>query len=365
MLCYGPPLVRRFSTRTAAVWLAALGGAVVAASVPIALAAEASPNPRTADLRSQEASLGAQAQTALLELYALETAVAAARSRTAALAARQEELRRRHASARAQLARATQTARVSQLRLAELVRVLYEEGELDPVAILLGSESLDEALTSLDGLDRASQENIRVADQAKAARRLLIRLDARLSARQRELARVAAATGARARELAAAAADRRSAVAALRRERDLTARQVDSLEARARAAQQRTATLHPTRPAPVSKTAAPAATTAAAATSAPAAVEAPAAGGSRQMTVDAVGYSLPGTTASGLPVGHGIVAVDPSVIPLGTRLYVPGYGEAVAADTGGAVHGALIDLWFPTTAAAINWGRRTVVITIR
>jgi len=337
---------------------------VVAASVPIALAAEASPNPRTADLRSQEASLGAQAQTALLELYALETAVAAARSRTAALAARQEELRRRHASARAQLVRATQTARVSQLRLAELVRVLYEEGELDPVAILLGSESLDEALTSLDGLDRASQENIRVADQAKAARRLLLRLDARLSARQRELARVAAATGVRARELAAAAADRRSAVAALRRERDLTARQVDSLEARARAAQQRTATLHPTRPAPVSKTAAPAATTAAA-TSAPAAVEAPAAGGSRQMTVDAVGYSLPGTTASGLPVGHGIVAVDPSVIPLGTRLYVPGYGEAVAADTGGAVHGALIDLWFPTTAAAINWGRRTVVITIR
>ena len=47
------------------------------------------------------------------------------------------------------------------------------------------------------------------------------------------------------------------------------------------------------------------------------------------MTVSAVAYSLPGRTASGLPVGHGIVAVDPSVIPLGTRMYVPGYGEAV------------------------------------
>jgi 3D (Asp-Asp-Asp) domain-containing protein len=44
---------------------------------------------------------------------------------------------------------------------------------------------------------------------------------------------------------------------------------------------------------------------------------------------------------------------------------VPGYGEAVAADTGGAIRGALIDLWFPTVAAARAWGRRTVVITLR
>ena len=66
------------------------------------------------------------------------------------------------------------------------------------------------------------------------------------------------------------------------------------------------------------------------------------------MTVSAVAYSLPGPTASGLPVGPGVVAVDPSVIPLGTHMYVPGYGDAVAADTGSAVIGGIIDLWFPT-----------------
>ena len=60
------------------------------------------------------------------------------------------------------------------------------------------------------------------------------------------------------------------------------------------------------------------------------------------------GYALRGRTASGLPTGWGIVAVDPSVIPLGTRMTIPGYGEGVAADTGGAVHGATIDLWFPS-----------------
>ena len=82
------------------------------------------------------------------------------------------------------------------------------------------------------------------------------------------------------------------------------------------------------------------------------------------MTVLATGYSLSGFTATGLPVGWGIAAVDPSVIPLGTGFTVPGYGEAVAADTGSAVRGAVVDLWFPTVAEALFWGTRTVTITL-
>jgi len=65
-----------------------------------------------------------------------------------------------------------------------------------------------------------------------------------------------------------------------------------------------------------------------------------------------------------MPVGWGIIAVDPSVIPLGTRMEIPGYGTGVAADTGSAVQGATIDLWFPTSAQALAWGRRTVTITL-
>ena len=59
-----------------------------------------------------------------------------------------------------------------------------------------------------------------------------------------------------------------------------------------------------------------------------------------------------------------MVAVDPSVIPLGTRMFVPGYGEGVAADTGSAVKGSIIDVWFPTREQALQWGRRTVTITL-
>jgi len=82
------------------------------------------------------------------------------------------------------------------------------------------------------------------------------------------------------------------------------------------------------------------------------------------MTVSSTGYCLKGTTATGIPVGWGVIAVDPAVIPLGTRMFVPGYGEGVAADTGSAVRGATIDVWFPTCSQALQWGRKTVTITL-
>jgi 3D (Asp-Asp-Asp) domain-containing protein len=83
-----------------------------------------------------------------------------------------------------------------------------------------------------------------------------------------------------------------------------------------------------------------------------------------RLTVDAVAYHLPGRTASGLPCAKGVVAVDPRLISLGTQMYVPGYGKAIAADVGTAIKGRIIDLWMPTDAAARKWGRRTVTITI-
>ena len=82
------------------------------------------------------------------------------------------------------------------------------------------------------------------------------------------------------------------------------------------------------------------------------------------LTVVATGYALGGRTSTGLPVGWGVAAVDPSVIPLGTHMTVPGYGEAVAADVGGAVRGAVVDLWFPTDGQANAWGRRSVTVVL-
>jgi 3D (Asp-Asp-Asp) domain-containing protein len=83
------------------------------------------------------------------------------------------------------------------------------------------------------------------------------------------------------------------------------------------------------------------------------------------MTVVATAYALQGTTAVGIQTQPGIVAVDPTVIPLGAKMSIPGYGDGVAADTGSAVKGAIIDVWFPTIEEARAWGRRTVTITFR
>jgi 3D (Asp-Asp-Asp) domain-containing protein len=69
-----------------------------------------------------------------------------------------------------------------------------------------------------------------------------------------------------------------------------------------------------------------------------------------------------GYTASGYRAGHGIVAVDPNVIPLGTRLYIPGYGFAIAGDTGGAIRGNRIDLGFNSLSDAVQFGRRLVKV---
>ncbi|MBI0578035.1 cell wall-binding protein [Neobacillus cucumis] len=59
-----------------------------------------------------------------------------------------------------------------------------------------------------------------------------------------------------------------------------------------------------------------------------------------------------------------LIAVDPSVIPLGSKVWVEGYGVAVAGDTGGAIHGHIIDVLKPTKAQALAWGRRTVKVKI-
>ncbi|MGE7854018.1 3D domain-containing protein [Bacillus paramycoides] len=59
-----------------------------------------------------------------------------------------------------------------------------------------------------------------------------------------------------------------------------------------------------------------------------------------------------------------LIAVDPAVIPLGSTVYVEGYGTAIAGDTGSAIKGHIIDLLMPDSATANNWGRRTVKVTI-
>ena len=71
-----------------------------------------------------------------------------------------------------------------------------------------------------------------------------------------------------------------------------------------------------------------------------------------------------GITATGVSAVRGIAAVDPDVIPLGTRLFIPGYGEAIAADTGGAIIGNKIDLVMDSYGEAMDFGRQDVTVYV-
>lgn len=92
---------------------------------------------------------------------------------------------------------------------------------------------------------------------------------------------------------------------------------------------------------------------------------------SKTIVVSATGYStqqagLSTHTATGidLRVNSRVIAVDPSVIPLGSKVEIPGYGVFIAGDTGGAIKGNKIDIHFSTVQQALNWGRRTITIKI-
>lgn len=127
-------------------------------------------------------------------------------------------------------------------------------------------------------------------------------------------------------------------------------------------------------PAPVKeKTTEPATTTAPA--PAPAVVKnpAPAESTAKEMTMVSTAYTATcegcsGITSTGIDLlanpNQKVISVDPSVIPLGSRVWVEGYGEAIAGDTGGAIKGNKIDIFIPSKEDAINWGRKTVKVKV-
>jgi peptidoglycan DL-endopeptidase CwlO len=300
-------------------------------------------------LRANNTSLETKSHQVLLRLYSLQSRLAQSAQRLEALESRSARLEEEQESAKRQLAIARESMAAAHGQLGERLRQLYIEGDVDPLAVLLGAESLDDALSALDGLNRLADQDQHIIEELTSARAALRTAIARLAARRAELRAALDQAKAAHAYLARAQAQQTAYLAGLRRQQDLNRSQISKLSAQATASEQRSEDISsggggggdggggPPPPPPQ--------------------------GGSK-VTVSSTGYCLRGTTATGIPVGWGVVAVDPSFIPLGTRMFVPGYGEGVAADTGSAVKGAVIDVWFPTCLQALQWGRRTVTITL-
>jgi 3D (Asp-Asp-Asp) domain-containing protein len=344
--------VSRLSARTGG--RAAALTAVLTVSLLAAASGVGSPGGgRAKRLRHDAGAVAERARGATLELYAVESELSRADARLRRLGAEMAQVRRRHEALRRELTATQHSLRTYRGLVAARLRTLYVQGDVDPLTVILGASSLDDALAKIDALDRLTRQSEAVVERAALARRRLRTLSGRLAARSAQLAALARDTERAAAALAASRARHVSLIASLRVRERLDRQAVARLDAAARAASAKAARLAAVR---ASSTPPPAASAAAAPT---------AASGAGALTVLATGYSMRGRTATGVPAGWGVAAVDPSLIPLGTRFDVPGYGEAIAADVGSLIQGASVDLWFPTRAQARAWGRRTITITIR
>lgn len=350
MLWYRPALVRPLARLQARLLLTALVcavcgvvGAASGADTPIAA------QQRVGVLRHENATLARRIDGATLNLYALDSQLARVRAQLISVNAQRDRIAREQLSVRVQLSASRHNLRASQRQLALLVHTLYEQQASDPLAVVLGAQSLEDALTTLDDMGRAAEQNRQIAAQSRDAQESFLALRATLARQAARIRALESAAASKAATLEAAAGTHRQYVSSLVAQRHLNQAEVSRIEARARASAAASTTIATQTAAatPVSNTSVPEPTP-----------------GDRTITVVATGYATSGTTATGLPVGWGTVAVDPSLIPLGTRLTIPGYGQGVAADTGSAVRGATVDLWFPTVGEALAWGRRVVTVTL-
>ncbi len=82
------------------------------------------------------------------------------------------------------------------------------------------------------------------------------------------------------------------------------------------------------------------------------------------LKVVARSYCLRGFTSRGVQTRMGVIAVDPSIIPYGSKIYIPGFGWGTALDTGGAIVGRNIDIWMPTYGQCMQWGVREIMVKV-
>jgi peptidoglycan DL-endopeptidase CwlO len=330
------------TSRRRLVALALIGGVVLV----LPALGVANPLSRGGSARTEAPAVATGPRSAALDLFSLDHNVASAQSRVMTLDQRIAAVRSERALLVEQERIAHRGISTAQAELRSALRTLYEQGDVEPLEIILGAKSLDQAMTSIDALSRMRSQAHDLVDE-------LTTIQTRAKVMEKAVARREAVLVEEAQQARAAQA---AAQAAFDARREYLAR-LAAQQAQAQVAQVQTE----------AQAAVTRSSTVTAATSNAPSIDAPlpqVSGGERVLTVSATAYSLPGYTASGLHVGWGVVAVDPRVIPLGTRMSVPGYGEAIAADVGTAIIGDRIDLWFPTLAQAQAWGRRTVTIIV-
>jgi len=217
------------------------------------------------------------------------------------------------------------------------VRNMYVNGKTSNLELLLTSEDLDNFLERADYLQKVTAQDGRLIKGIKEQSQNLNASLVELKQRKTEVDNLASEFKKRQKRLAQTRSEREKLLTQAGENRQ-------AVQVKSGKVEEKIDQLNPPEPAPGKRT-------------------------GRSMTMVATGYSAqePGldeNTATGMKAQHGVVAVDPGVIPLGTRLSVEGYGNAIAGDTGSAIKGNRIDLCFDTLAEVEAYGWRTIKVEI-
>jgi peptidoglycan DL-endopeptidase CwlO len=344
----------------------------VVASVVLAATSPARAD-RASDARAALGQLEAAESDALLELFAADAKAARARARADALRARARRQADRVADARREVTVGRANLRTAQSTLSDRLAAAFRADDVDPFVILLSASSLSDALDSIAIVNRVSARDATLIENVQHGLATSTKAERALTAEQGRLTEASAAAGAQRAQAESARAAKATLVAGLRSSKQIAARRLTQLEEAAAAAREKAAEIDDDaadEPAGDTGGSAGGGDTTPADTGGgdtggdPAPPPSGPVGSGDTLTVVSTAYAIHGTTATGLRTRRGICATDPRVIPLGTQFNVPGYGRCVAADTGSDIKGNRIDVWLPTRAEALQWGFKTVTVSI-
>ncbi|MHB1324633.1 MAG: 3D domain-containing protein [Thermoleophilia bacterium] len=300
------------------------------------------------EARSQE--LDANYQQALRDLVGVDREVTRYNNEIADTNQRRAAIQAAIAADQARLNEYQSQLNNRQGALEKRLRGSYKSDDVGYLEMVMGAGDISDFLNRVDMINYIAEEDRQLITAVQDAKRSIEDKIANLSDMQNQLAGTAEQLGTAQANLLDAQGRQQSVVGTLQSEMQANQGQLGQLQAEAASIEARMNEMQRQ-------------ATSASSDGGRSDYSPPPAGGGASYSMEATAYCLGGTTATGMPVGHGIIAVDPSVIPLGSRVHVSGYGDAIAADTGGAIVGNRIDVWLPC-GDAYAWGRRTVTVTV-
>lgn len=291
--------------------------------------------PLTARPAGAQTSAGDDRDAIVRDVVTLDSEINGLTGRLAELEARSAALGERVGRIDGEIASRRSRLAAKRAALAARVRNLYVNGGRNSLVMLLSSEGVDEFFKRSEYLEKVNRRDAQLVTAVKAEAGKLEESLARLKEGKAEVDRVAADLESRRLRLFESRAEKQALLAR-------AGERAPEVEERSRQVESKMEQLNP---APSGRPT----------------------GRSLLMVATAYSPEEPGLTdhtATGLRAQRGVVAVDPRVIPLGTRVHVEGYGNAIAADTGSAIKGNRIDLCFDTLAECNAYGRRMVRVEI-